>query len=189
MSGGLIELLDTRPFLSAWFWLWFVTSWSWAGRHVLGVPMDVVHAARKALGAEAPPPDAPAALVLFDWLSLHVPRARPGRRETQMLLAGSGFVAAGLFVLGFRFGVSMAQALFLFVVPFIALFWMRVRLAECLVPLLDEASRGRPVNETARDVLRVIGIHRALFHLLSIASVVITGLWGMLWLLTHPNGL
>lgn len=188
-SGGLIELLDTRPFLSVWFWLWFVTAWSWSGRNVLGVPLDVIRAARSALSGDAPPRDAPQALVLFDWLSLHLPRARPGRLETQILLAGSGFVAAVLFVLGFRFGISMAQALFFLTVPFIALFWMRVRLAERLAPLLEQASAGRPVNDAARDALRLIGIHRVLFGLLSFVTVVITALWGMLWLLTHPNGL
>ncbi|MDO5528496.1 MAG: hypothetical protein Q4F71_03755 [Paracoccus sp. (in: a-proteobacteria)] len=193
--SGFLELVDTRPFISLWFWLWFITLWAWSGRYVLGVPSETIQRADRALraakaGKTGPEPaELPEAALLLDFLSLHVPHWRAGEREGPIMLGLGAFAGASLFVLGFRFGISTAQALFFLTVPFMILSVMRARLAARLEVILDQAARGMAVNDAARAALRQIGVHRTLLTILSLLSVVVTSIWGTLWVLTHPSGL
>lgn len=185
---GLISLLDSRSFDSIWFWLVLIGMWSATGRNVLGVPAEVLARARRAQTAGEP--EAPAILALLDWLSLTLPRWRLGPREGAVFLAVSTFLLTSLAILGFGYGLEMAQALTLLLLPFLVLFWMRVGLARRLIPLLQAAETGeRPVSGIGAEAVRQMQTHRRLVTTLSIAAVATTALWGTLWALINPNGL
>ncbi|MFV0299999.1 MAG: hypothetical protein ACK5IP_03800 [Paracoccus sp. (in: a-proteobacteria)] len=180
---GFLDLLDARSFGSVWFWVVLILIWAGSGRAVLGVPTDVINRARR-------DPQGGPGLALLDWLTLALPRWQFGQREGVVVLGLAGFAIGSLVVLGFGYGLELAQAASLLVVPLLLLFLMRVGLARRLVPVMSGAQDGSiaPDEATAR-VLRVIVIHRRLVFLLSVLAVGATALWGTIWQLMHPNGL
>ena len=92
-------------------------------------------------------------------------------------------------VLGFVFWLEMAQALTLLLLPFWVLFWMRVRLARRLVPLVHAAQEGRaPVSQAAGNAARAMVWHKRFVTILSMIAVAVTALWGALWTVLHPVG-
>jgi hypothetical protein len=186
--NSLIGLLDSRSFMTIWYWLALVGMWSATGRSVIGVPSETVSRARSALSANQP--DDPAVVGLLDWLSLVLPRWRLGTTEGAVFLGVTCFALTSLLVLGFVFWLELAQAVFLLLMPFWVLFWMRVRLARRLTPLIDAAHMGKTtLEQTARDAARMMTWHRRWVTVLSMVSVLLTVLWGSAWAILHPNGL
>lgn len=180
---GFLDLLDARSFGSVWFWLVLIVIWAGSGRTVLGVPSDVINRARR-------DPVGLPGLALLDWLSLALPRWKLDRREGVVFLAISSFLLTSLIVLGFGYGLELAQALTLLGVPLLLLFLMRLRLARRLDPVLIGAHDGSvQPDEAAARALKLIAWHRRLAFALSMIAVAATALWGTLWQLLHPNGL
>ncbi|MFD2814675.1 hypothetical protein ACFSYD_09880 [Paracoccus aerius] len=96
-----------------------------------------------------------------------------------MLLAVTGFGLTSLAIMGIGYGLELALAAFLLLLPLAILFWMRVLLARRLMPLLAAAEQGtRPVPEAAAEAVRRMVIHRRLVTLLSMLAVAITAIWG-----------
>lgn len=185
---GLISFLDSRSFGTIWFWLALLGMWSATGRTVLGVPSETLTRARAA--QKAGESEGPAVMGLLDWLSLTLPRWRLGPHEGAMVLGLAAFLLTSLAIFGFVYGLEMAQALTLLLAPFLILFWMRVRLARRLMPLIEEGYSGtRPVAEIAAEAVRQMVRHRRLVSTLSVVAVALTAIWGTFWALTHPNGL
>lgn len=184
---GLISLLDSRSFGTIWFWIVLIWMWSASGRRIMDVPAEVLARARRAIRADQP--EADEVITLLDWLSLTLPRWVLGRTEGAALL---GLGVAGLTMLaitGFGYGLEMAQALTLLLVPATVLFWMRVALARRLMPALEAAQSGqRPIAEIGAEVADRMVTHKRLATVLSIVSVAATAMWGMLWALMHPFG-
>lgn len=184
---SLIGLLDSRSFTTIWYWLALIGMWSATGRTVLGVPSEVLARARSAQGADEG--QGAAIITLLDWLSLVLPRWRLGPREGAVFLGVTSFLMTSLVVLGFVFWLEMAQALVLLLAPFWALFWLRVRLARRLFPLIGAAQDGSiTVAEAGLQVARAMTWHRRWVTLLSMVSVAVTALWGALWSVIHPAG-
>lgn len=184
---SLIGVLASRSFSTIWFWLALIGMWSAAGRNVLGVPVEVLARARTALRHDAP--DGPEAITLMDWLSLTLPRWRLGPREGAVFLGLTSFGLTSLALLGFGFGLELAQALTLVGVPFWLLFWLRVRLARRLAPILADAQQGvLPLSDAVAGTVRHMVRHRMLHMVLSVVAVLATLLWGMLWMLIRPFG-
>lgn len=184
-TEGILALLDSRSFGSIWFWVIVTFAWTMAGRRVLGVPPDVVAAAGR---VKPGPQDDPAALMLLDWLSLTLPRWRIDRREGAVALGLGSFLLTTLAVLGFAYGLEMAQALVLLVLPFALLFALELRLAARLRGLLAQAGTGMPVNRAGADAARLMRRHRMVVGLVSILAVALTALYGAIWMLLHPFG-
>jgi hypothetical protein len=185
---GLISLLDSRSFGSVWFWIVLIGLWSMAGRTIIGVPVEVVLRARRAQAAGEP--EGHGVITLLDWLSLVLPRWHLGSREGALFFGLAVFLLTSLTIFGFRYGLEMAQALTLLTWPFFLLFWMRVRLARQLIPLLRAGQEGEsPVAVVATEAIRRMIGHRRLVMLVSILAVALTALWGTLWALMHPYGL
>lgn len=185
---GVISLLDSRSFSTIWFWLILIGMWSVTGRNVLGIPAEVLTRARSA--QRAGDPEGAAVVTLLDWLSLSLPRWRVSPREGAIFLGVTTFLLTSLAILGFGYGLEMAQALTLLLAPFAMLFWMRVLLARRLGPILVAGQLGeRPVSGVGAEAVRQMLVHRRLVSGLSIAAVAVTALWGTLWSLMHPNGL
>ncbi|MDP5306398.1 hypothetical protein [Paracoccus spongiarum] len=185
---GVISFLDSRSFGTIWFWLALLGMWSASGRSVLGVPAEVLSAARRAQGAGEP--EAPAVIALLDWLSLCLPRWRLGPREGAVFAGAAGFLLTSLAIMGFGYGLELAQALTLLLAPFVMLFWMRVRLARRLAPVLAAGHSGeRPLAGVGAEAVRQMQRHRRLATLLSILAVAATAMWAALWAVMNPNGL
>lgn len=185
---GVISFLNSRSFGTIWFWLALLGMWSAAGRNVLGVPVEVLTRARRAQAADEP--GHAAVITLLDWLSLTLPRWHLEAREGALFLAVTAFLMTSLAIMGFGYGLEMAQALTLLLLPFAVLFWLRVGLARRLALLLrDEPGDPRPVPEIGSEAVRLMVRHRRIFTALSIFAVSATALWGALWALMHPNGL
>ncbi|WP_378945931.1 hypothetical protein [Paracoccus sp. R86501] len=186
--NSLIGFLDSRSFMTIWYWLALVGLWSATGRTIMGIPSDVVARARAALAAGQG--DDPAVLGLLDWLSLVLPRWRLGPTEGAVFLGLTSFGLTSLAMLGFAFWLELAQAMFLLLMPFWVLFWMRVRLARNLVPLVGDAQLGRITpDQAAQKAARMMIWHRRWVTVLSMVSVLATVLWGSAWAIMHPNGL
>ncbi|RJL00697.1 hypothetical protein D3P06_13205 [Paracoccus aestuarii] len=185
--NSLIGLLDSRSFATIWYWLVLLGMWSATGRSVLGVPTEVLTRAR--LAQSHGQSDGTAVITLLDWLSLVLPRWRLGPREGVIFLGVTSFLLTSLGVFGFVFWLEMAQALFLLLLPFWLLFWLRVGLARRLVPLIEAAQDGRAdLSQAAEQAARRMVWHRRWVTLLSMVAVAVTVLWGTLWTLMHPNG-
>ena len=185
LTQGFLAILDSRSFSSIWFWLLLVLAWSLAGRRVLGVPIDVIQAARSPQG----PGDDPAALLLLDWLSLTLPRWHLARIEGMLALGLAAFVLTALFVLGFGYGLEMAQALVLLVLPFAVLFAIELRLAQGVSDLVSQAQDDSlAVNDAARQAARRLLGHRRIVTIASILVVALTAYRAALWLVAHPFG-
>lgn len=189
---AILAILDSRSFSTVWYWLMLATCWSLAGRSVLGVPPDVVHKVLRANPDRAghdPRAEEGAAIALFDWLSLMLPRWRVDPREGVWLTGLAAFALAILATLGFFYGLEMAQALFLLAAPFGLLAVMRYRLARKLAPTLEKARDGAlPVIEAARIAARPMRQHRFATSAMSILTVSLAAYWGAMWLLAHPFG-
>ncbi|AXC49634.1 hypothetical protein DRW48_07970 [Paracoccus suum] len=186
---GLLSLLDTRAFTSLWYWLMLAGAWALANRAPLGVPADIVLRARRALrGGDADTP--PEALVLLDWLSLCLPRWRLTPVEGPIGLAICAFGLTVLALLGFAYGSQTAQAATLLLAPLALLGAIRIGLARRLTLMLDAARRGEmPVRDAASTAAARLMRHRWLGTGLSVLAVAIATWWGVVWNLTHPNGL
>ena len=186
MTQAILAVLDSRSFTAPWFWLLLLLSWTLAGRRVLGVPGDVVHGARNpAAGMQ----DDPEAVLLLDWLSLCLPRWRMNPREGAVLLGVAAFVLSGLAVLGFGYGLEMAQALVLLILPFALLFLAEARLARRVAPLVAAAQAADiPVHQAAAEAARLMARHRSLVTLASVVVMALIAWRAAVWMVTHPFG-
>lgn len=185
IAQALLALLDSRSFSTIWYWLILAIGWSMAGRHVLGVPPDVVHRVlrKKEEGQDQ------AAFALLDWLSLMLPRWRIAPMDGAIVLGISCFVLVVLLMLGFVYGLEMAQALFLLLGPLAFVALLQFRLAVRLGRLLDGArSNQLAVYDAAQQAARQMRRLRLAISAMSIVVVAIAAYWGALWLLAHPYG-
>lgn len=191
-TQSILAILDSRSFASAWFWLLLLLAWTLAGRRVLGVPGDVIHAARRPEDAEGAVPataDDPAALRLLDWLSLSLPRWRPNPRRDALVLGGAAFLLSALAVLGFGYGLEMAQALVLLILPFALLAALELRLARRVAALVEAAETGAlSANHAGAEAARLMARHRGLVGLVSVVALAVIAWHAAVWMLTHPFG-
>lgn len=183
--GAILAILDSRSFSTIWFWLLLASCWTWAGRSVLGVPADIIHRARGA----SPDDRDTRALALLDWLSLMLPRWQILPREGAVLFGGAVFGLVILMLLGFHYGLEMAQALFVLLAPLGVVVILRFRLAARLTILLAQARAGQlPPDEAARQAAAPMRQHRFIVSALSILVIILAAYWGALWLLARPFG-
>ncbi|TWI31534.1 hypothetical protein [Paracoccus sulfuroxidans] len=182
---GILALLDSRSFGSIWFWILLTAAWTLVGRRVLGVPVDVL----QRVPPEPGPEDDLDALVLLDWLSLSLPRWQIQTTEALLITGAVTFLFSALLILGFGYGLEMAQALCLLGLPFLLLLWLNYRLARRLGTVL-EGARTRQISPNTAAI-RAAGMmrrHRWLVFGLSVVAVAATAFLGALWAVRHPFG-
>ena len=184
--NSLLALLDSRSFSTVWYWILLFGLWSVAGRRVIGVPVEILSRARGALRSGRA--ESPEVMSLLDWLSLTLPRRNIGTGEGALLLGLAAFLLTTLAVLGFEYGLEMAQALVLLMLPFALVFLAEMRLARRLALVLRQAETGGSVNAAGTQAARLMRRHRLMVTLLSILVVALTAFYGAIWMLMHPFG-
>lgn len=158
----VFEVIDMRSFSNLWFWIMLAVLWSSASHWVLGVPVDMISRARRSGGQ--------AEQDLEDLVRINTNRLLFIVNESGLWLAGiiPAFLTA-MAVLGFYYGIELAQAIFFLAFPM------------TLVGLLSVASSRRiQAGENRGKVLwRRLRIHRMLTQFIGVVSIFVTALWGM----------
>lgn len=188
---GFLDLLGARSYTSVWFWLMLAVAWTWVSRGTLGVPKDIVSAARRSR-RETPDEPRPTAqeVLLLDWLSLTLPRWKVGPAEGAILFGLGCFILAVLAGLGFYWRLEMAQALTLLLVPLWFVLILRARLAARLRAMLTKAQAGSmPARTAAADAARGLVIHQWVTTALSVLAVLVTAFLGTIWMILYPFGI
>ena len=117
----MIETLAAASFLSIWYWVLHAVVWTLACYRTLGVPLDMLHRARRA----------PETAARVDALA-HLASARIGAVHDLLgvpIAALAGFTLATLFVIGFGLGLEAARAALLLLLPLAVIGYSKLRLA------------------------------------------------------------
>ncbi|ETX14298.1 component of SufBCD complex [Roseivivax halodurans JCM 10272] len=158
----VFEVIDMRSFSNLWFWIALAVMWSTASHWILGVPYDMVSRAGRLGGA--------AQKDFEDLARINVTRILQIAEEAGLLLAAGGsFLLTMLGVLGFGFGVEIAQAVFLLGLPMALIGLLSVRTARRI------RARGIAGPELRGTFTR----HRMVIQGIGMVSVLVTTLWGM----------
>lgn len=158
----VFELIDMRSFSNLWFWIVLAVVWSSASHWVLGVPFDMVGRARRRGGK--------AAEDLTDLLRINTARLLYIAEEAGLWIIGGGtFFLTGFAVLGWVYGVEIAQALFLLAFPMSLVSLLSVRTARAL----------REKDEDLDAVYKRLGRHRLIVQAIGMVSIFVTAMWGM----------
>ncbi len=167
LFDNVFVLIDTRSFSSVWYWIALAVMWSTVSHYTMGVPHDLITRARRRGGMAAEDAE----------VMTHV---QVRRRLTAMRSAGhwiTGFVATALtvlLVLGFGYGVELAQAIFLLLAP----------LSLTGVLALRTALRIEAGDERGEALWRRLGRLRLATQVTGMVSIFITAMWGMWSILT-----
>lgn len=159
-----------RSFHSLWYWI--LVGWVWFGATnvVLGVPQDLIRRAMREDGTAMADVEAIAginAARVVDFIDA----------GGLWLLALGSFVLTSLVLLAFLYGVELAQALAMIVLPMTVVLELRARLARRIVG-------GRPQGEA---LIRQIVRHRMATQTIGMVAVLLTalvGVWRMLAAMT-----
>lgn len=163
----IFEFIDTRSFTSIWFWIVVAVMWSTLSHYVMGVPFDMVVRARRQGGRAQ------------QDLELMV-RFQVDRRLHIAYLSGLwlvAFVAAGLTMvalLGFVYGIQLAQALFLLLMP-----------ASCVGLLGILAARRLAAAPREGEALcSFLARQRLMVQVIGVLSILVTAGWAVLTVMT-----
>jgi len=161
-TATIFELIDMRSFSNLWFWIALAVVWSTASHWVLGVPFDMVSRARRHGGQ--------AAEDLEDLVRINTNRMLFISTVSGLWLLGfTCFVLTGLGLLGFIYGVEIAQALFLLGFPMAGVGALNLSTAR-----LIQAEQA-----TGEVLWRRLSRHRTWVQAIGMVAIFVTALWGM----------
>jgi hypothetical protein len=168
----ILEVIDMRSFSNLWYWIGLAVLWSSTSHWVMGVPWDLISRARRSGGQAAEDVEVMA--------RVNVNRLLHIARTAGMWLAGFvAFMLTTLALLGFWYGMELAQAVFCMAFPMTFVGLVSLRTAR-----LIEA------GENSGDALyRRMFRHRMVTQSLGMMAIFCTALWGM-WqnLMVGPFG-
>ncbi len=154
------ELIDMRSFSSLWYWIGVVVVWSGASHFILGVPYDLIARARR--HGRAAEED------LRDVVRVQVNRLLLIDGVAGAWLMGLGsFGLTTLALLGFVYGVELAQAVFLLALPLSVVFTLSIRTARAI-----RAADGEGLHPKLMLLRRTV-------QAIGVLSIFVTALWGM----------
>jgi hypothetical protein len=164
-------LIDFRTFSNIWYWLAVMVIWAVATHWVIGVPFDMVVRARQQGGQAAQDLDILVAINLRRLLTLSGTPA--------VILVGIGaFVVTAAAMLGFVYGLELAQGLFCLAFPlvFVAVLTWR----SCQRLALDQ--------QTGPALIRALVRLRFWIQLIAITALFCTALLGIYVMLSQRFG-
>jgi hypothetical protein len=158
----VFELIDLRSFSNLWFWIALAVMWSTASHWVLGVPFDMIARARRHEGQTVED--------LHDLVRINVNRLLYIAKVSGLWIVGiASFGLTGLALLGFYYGIELAQALLLLALPMTLVGALTLSTAKQieLAGLQNEALYKRLTR------------HRMTVQLIGMVSIFMTAMWGM----------
>ncbi|MFK7870429.1 MAG: component of SufBCD complex [Roseobacter sp.] len=159
---NIFELIDMRSFSNLWFWIALAVMWSSASHWIVGVPFDLVQRARRHGGQ--------AEQDLDNLAHIHSNRLLYIARVSGLWVLGLVcFALTVLMIMGFFYGLEIAQALFLLGLPM------------SIVGLLSLSTARLIELENARGELlcKRLTRQRLYVQLTGVVSIFVTALWGM----------
>lgn len=158
----LNEMMDLRSFSNLWFWIALAVMWSSASHWVIGVPYDMItRAARQGDEAEKD---------LEDLVRVNVNRTLYIADVAGLWLVGIVcFLLTSLAVLGWGYGVEIAQALFLLGFPMTAVWALSLRAARRIRAEALAGTALRKALSRLRIWIQVIGM----------IAIFVTSVWGI----------
>jgi hypothetical protein len=162
LYSSIFELIDMRSFSNLWFWIALAVMWSTASHWVLGVPYDMVLRARRNGGQTERD--------LEDLIRINTNRLLFIARVSGLWISGLAcFLLTGLLLLGFVYGLEIAQALFLLGFPM------------SIVGLLSLSTAHLIQSEDAsgEHLRKRLTRHRLYVQMTGVVSIFVTALWGM----------
>ncbi len=165
--NSVIEVIDFRSFSSLWYWIALAVMWSSASHYVLGVPFDLVQRARRRGGQAADDMTQMAHINARRLITL------ADASGIWLLAVGSALLTM-LALLGFFYGLELAQALFLMMLPMALLTMFSISTAR---RVLAEGAMGEAL-------CRRLARHRLWTQALGAVSIFVTAIWGMFRILT-----
>lgn len=162
LSDLIISQIDFRTFSSIWYWLAVAVTWASVSHWIIGVPFDMIYNARRHGGQAAQDLEQITAINLRRLMQIS---GTPGLVLTG--LAVFGLTTAAL--LGFGYGVELAQGVFCLAFPLVlvALLTTRTCLRLSAVPLT-----GEPL---VKALIRL----RFWIQVIAMNAIFFTALWGM----------
>ncbi|WP_390914599.1 component of SufBCD complex [Pseudosulfitobacter sp. SM2401] len=162
LSQTLFEIIDMRSFSNLWYWIGLAVLWSSASHWVLGVPNDMVQRARRHGGQ--------AQIDLEDMVRINCNRLLYITNVSGLWLLGFAcFFITGLAILGFIYGVEIAQAVFLLAFPMSIVGVLNVSTARLI-------EQEQAVGDALRSLMTR---HRIYVQIIGMIAIFVTALWGM----------
>ncbi len=165
--SNILEIIDTRSFTSIWYWIMLAVLWSTTAHWTLGVPYDVVTRARRAGGGKG---GGGAQADLETLVRVNCNRITHIMDVSGVWIVSLAFfLLTGLAILGFWYGIELAQAVFLIAAPWSVVAAMSVRHARAI----------RSRAEQGEALRRHIGRLRFYNQVIGLVSIFVTAFWGM----------
>ncbi len=159
---NVFELIDMRSFSNLWFWIALAVMWSTASHWVLGVPYDMVLRAKRHGGQPA--------VDLEDLVRININRILYIASVSGLWILGIAcFMLTMLLVLGFLYGLEIAQALFLLGFP----------MSIVAMISLSTARLIRSEEATGEVLYKRLSRQRTYTQIVGVISIFVTSLWGM----------
>jgi hypothetical protein len=159
--ASILHQFDLRSFSSLWFWLALAAVWTLASHRVMGVSSDMIRHARKYGG--------PAQADVEALVQIKAARLDRIFDESGVVIVGIVFfLLSSLAVLGFYFGVEIAQALSLILFPLTYVGLLGLGLAR----------QVQADNITGVSLIRLLRWHRVKVQLIGLFSIFSTTMWG-----------
>ncbi|WP_380052365.1 component of SufBCD complex [Falsihalocynthiibacter sp. SS001] len=159
---NIFELIDMRSFSNLWYWIGLAVLWSSASHWVLGVPVDLIHRARRLEGETMQD--------LQDLVRINCNRIHYIIEMSGLWLLGFvSFILTTLAILGGFYNVEFAQAVFLLFAPMAVVGSLSLALAR-------DVTKKQPTGQMlCKRLLR----HRIYIQLIGVVSIFVTAMWGM----------
>lgn len=155
-------LIDVRTFSNIWYWLAVMVTWATVSHWVIGVPFDMIYRARSQGGQAARDLEA---LVAINVRRLMTITGIPA----QILAAMGAFFITAAAMLGFVYGLELAQGLFCLAFPLV--FVGLVTLRACRRFAVDQPS--------GQALVMALFQLRFWIQLIAMTAIFCTALFGM----------
>lgn len=159
---ALARLIELQTFVSVWYWLAVIVTWSVASNWLIGVPFDMLFRARKLPAQEIADLEA---LVDINTRRIVSANAMFGAALTGLM----AFALSGLVVMSFVYRIELAQGLLALAGPLTLIVAVNVRLAHQL--------RQTPL--AGRELVRRLFRVRLWTQVIGMISIFFTAMYGM----------
>ena len=171
-SDALFQVIDLRSFSSVWYWIVVAVTWSSVSHWVLGVPFDQIARARRTGGQ--------AEEDLRMLLAINIRRMLHIAQTAGLVMTGFIFFAVtSLALLGFWYGMELAQAVFLLALPLAIV-------GAVVISTCRKLAADFPEGDA---LFKVLIRHRIVTQAIGMAAIFFTAMYGMYQNLDVVRGL